>query len=122
MNQFKPILTPRQHRRNLTLAQEGRELVLQLRTPDSSDKGRAFVVRNLFPAPDWTDVVVTVSSLDASASPSTASGSTASCRRRRSRAGIPPRRPDPGQREPGGNRPWIGALRRAEGARARRAC
>ena len=114
-SQFKPILTLARdkHRRNLTLAQEGRELVLQLRTPDSSDKGRAFVVRNLFPAPEWTDVVVTVE-------PGRVRVSVDGVKRVDREL---PTRPlaswDPSYgltlgNEPAGNRPWIGALRRAE--------
>jgi hypothetical protein len=114
-SQFKPILTLARdkHRRNLTLAQEGRELVLELRTPDSSDAGRAFVVRNLFPAPEWTDVVVAVE-------PGRVRVTVNGVKRVDREL---PTRPlaswDPSYglalgNEPAGNRPWIGALRRAE--------
>jgi VanZ family protein len=112
--EFAPILTLSRNRyhRNLAVGQEGRDLVLRLRTPDSEPKGRSFRVADVFPAARWAEVVVSVG---AGRVRVTVDGTPGVDR-------ALPERPlstwDPSYRltlgnEAAGNRPWLGALRHA---------
>jgi len=111
---FTPILSLSRERydRNLAIGQEGRDLLLHLRDPDTRPKGRNYRLADVFPAPVWIDVDVVIEpgrlrvSID---------GETRLDRKL-------PERPlatwNPGFRlalgnELAGNRPWLGDLRRA---------
>ena len=59
---FTPILTLSRNRyhRNLAVGQEGRDLVLHLRAPETRPKGRNYRVAGVFPTADWIDLVIVV--------------------------------------------------------------
>jgi VanZ family protein len=112
--EFAPILTLSRnpYHRNMAVGQEGRDLVLRLRTPESQPKGRTYRVPGVFPAPDWIDVAIVIGPGRVRI---TVDGTE--------RVDLElPERPlstwDPSYRlalgnEPDGNRPWFGELRRA---------
>ncbi|HZL99001.1 MAG TPA: VanZ family protein, partial [Planctomycetota bacterium] len=113
-SEFLPLVTlsRNRHFRNLAIGQDGRDLVLHLRAPETRPRGRNYRLASVFPAQEWTEVVLLV---EPGRVLLTIDGTV--CLDRKLPA-DPLSAWDPSYRlalgnELAGNRPWIGELRHA---------
>ena len=60
--EFTPLLTlsRSRHLRNLAIGQDGRDLVLHLRAPETRPAGRNYRLAHVFPAQDWIRLAIVV--------------------------------------------------------------